>query len=117
LTIYEYRARIVRVVDGDTVHAEVDLGCDVHVALTLRLAEINAPELATADGKASKAWLENQLALTSGLVTLRTEKDHREKYGRYLARIYSGEPGLSGVSVNDLMIAARMAVPYDGGKR
>jgi micrococcal nuclease len=115
--MYEYRARIVRVVDGDTVHADVDLGCDVHVALTLRLAEINAPELATADGKASKAWLEKQLALTDNLVTVHTIKDHREKYGRYLAHVYSGQPGISGVSINDLMVAARMAVPYDGGKR
>ncbi len=42
--MYEYRARITRVIDGDTVEAEIDLGFHVSLTVTLRLAGINAPE-------------------------------------------------------------------------
>jgi endonuclease YncB( thermonuclease family) len=45
VVVYEYRATIIDVVDGDTVHAEVDLGCDTSIKLAIRLAAINAPEL------------------------------------------------------------------------
>ena len=41
--MYEYRARITRVIDGDTVEAEIDLGFHVTFTATLRLTGINAP--------------------------------------------------------------------------
>jgi endonuclease YncB( thermonuclease family) len=64
----------------------------------------------TPEGKVAKAWLEAHLP--KGTVTIQTEKDHREKYGRYLATLFVG-----GVNVNAAMIADGQAVPYDGGKR
>lgn len=103
--MYEYRMTVLRVVDGDTIHAEVDLGCDIHVDLILRLARINAPEMSTPEGPYAKTYLES--LLTPGPVLLRTIKDRREKFGRYLAELFVGD-----INVNDEMVNTGHAVPY-----
>ncbi len=113
ILVYEYQAKIVRVVDGDTVHAEVDLGFDIRFTMKLRLMGINAPELRTDDGKSARDFL-MRLLMVNGeyqTCTIRTEKDRTEKYGRYLATIFvpSGEFALN---VNLEMIENGYAVPY-----
>ncbi len=45
--MYNYNAKCIRVVDGDTIDAEIDLGFDVKVKKRIRLAGINAPESRT----------------------------------------------------------------------
>jgi micrococcal nuclease len=110
--IYEYPATVVRIVDGDTIEARIDV--DVGFGLTtsftqpLRLAGINAPEVHGASkpaGLAAAAWLASQLPL-GAVVTTRTDKP-REKYGRYLATLYrDGEA----TSLNEQMVAAGHAV-------
>lgn len=110
--MYEYAATVLRIVDGDTLHATIDLGFDQRVDKTLRLAGIDAPEKNTPEGFAALAWLEQRLALSGMRVLITTEKDRREKYGRYLAWLVDGED-----SINMQMIDAGHAVPYDGGKR
>lgn len=118
--MYTYRlAELIKVIDGDTVRAQVDLGCDVRINLTLRLARINAPEIATDEGKAARDHLATLLAHPPANYTLRTIKDRREKYGRYLAEIdYNLPPAAEAVSptvnLNDQMVADGHAVPYDG---
>lgn len=103
--MYEYRATILRVVDGDTVHAEVDLGMDIRVRATLRLAGINAPEIGTPTGVAARAFLAERLGL--GALVIRTTRDRREKFGRYLATLLVGD-----LNLNEAMVAAGHAVPY-----
>jgi micrococcal nuclease len=93
--MYEYAAQVTRVVDGDTVHARVDLGCDVRIDLTLRLYGIDTPELPTAEGKAARDYLAGRLTEVGGRVTIKTEKDRREKYGRYLATLLVGAENLN----------------------
>jgi micrococcal nuclease len=115
--MYEYQAMILRIVDGDTVHAEVDLGMDVYINVVLRLAHINAPELNTPEGRAAKSALMTELGWVSTggpmTVTIKTIKDRKEKYGRYLAEIYLED----GTYVNQYMIDSGNAVPYEGGPR
>lgn len=99
--MYEYRARITRVIDGDTVEAEIDLGFHVSLSVTLRLAGINAPETKGVErprGLAATRFLDSLLTeLTGGTrqVTVRTQKDVTEKYGRYLAELITGETNLN----------------------
>jgi micrococcal nuclease len=109
--MYEYTARVIRVVDGDTLWLDVDLGFDVARKDSFRLWGINAPEHGTPEGDAATQWLKDQLA---GLETVRvaTQKDKREKYGRYLATLWVGSR-----CVNTDMVEAGHAVPYGGGKR
>jgi endonuclease YncB( thermonuclease family) len=107
--VYEYRARALRVVDGDTLHAELDLGLDVRLRLTLRLANIDAPELPTPEGKAARAWLQENLGVE--WFTVRTVKDRKEKYGRYLGVLLVEDPK-GARNLNAEMIALGLARPY-----
>lgn len=112
--MYEYRARVIRVIDGDTLELEVDLGFDVFRNDTFRLAAINAPETSTDQGKAVKRFVEDLLPKGTE-VFIQTIKDKKEKYGRYLAWIYFDASGT--FSLNEQLLDNEMAVPYSGGKR
>lgn len=90
--MYEYAASILKVVDGDTVHADLDLGLDARMRTTLRLAGINAPELSTQAGPPARAFLQYLLA-TGGPLVVRTVKDKREKYGRLFSLDLEGHRG------------------------
>jgi endonuclease YncB( thermonuclease family) len=97
--------------DGDTLHAGIDLGLNVAINETIRFYGVNAPELATAAGKASLAWVQQWFTTNcpNGKFVLTTVRDAREKYGRYLGIIFA--PG--GIeSLNDALVAAGQAVPY-----
>ncbi len=95
---YKYRAEIVRVVDGDTVDAEVDLGFDVKLSARFRMQGINAPEKNTQEGKKSLERLAELLPVGSQVV-VQTTKDKREKYGRYLGTFL-----VAGKSVNQQLV-------------
>ena len=47
--MFEYKAKITRVIDGDTVDAMIDLGFSVHRKIRIRLHGINTPESRTKD--------------------------------------------------------------------
>lgn len=112
---YEYRAVIRDVHDGDTVKVDVDLGWGVWLhARSLRLVGLNAPELNTAAGKEARDYLTTVLPLASP-VTIRTELDKTEKFGRMLATIWDNDRGdVYGDSVNDMLIRTKHAVAWDG---
>lgn len=111
--MYEYRATVIRVIDGDTVDLRVDLGFDAALNMRVRLTGLDAPERGKSGGTEATAWLTEKLK-TRAEIIIKTSKDSREKYGRYLAEIYLlGDA----VSVNRQMIEAGHASPYDGGKR
>lgn len=91
--MYEYRAQLIRVVDGDTVWLDVDLGFDVRRKDSFRLYGINAPEMSTPEGTAAKEWLVERLK--DAAITITTEKDKREKFGRYLCTLWVGDANLN----------------------
>lgn len=88
---------------------DVDLGFDIKRKDTFRLYGVNAPEMSTDAGKAAKAWLVERLETVPTLIVT-TEKDRREKYGRYLAKLWDGYG--QGFSINDEMMAEGHAVAY-----
>jgi micrococcal nuclease len=111
--MYEYSARVTKIVDGDTVHLEIDLGLDTQRKIVCRLARINAPEMSTAEGLAAKQYLAALLGPDMiGGVTVRTIKDRKERYGRYLVEI-EGSHG----NVSDAMVKGGMAVLYQAKAR
>ncbi len=86
--MFQYAATVVRVVDGDTMYIDIDLGFFIRMTVSVRLMGINTPELKGATreaGLASKAYVANALPVGS-LVVVTTYK--AEKYGRYLADVY-----------------------------
>jgi endonuclease YncB( thermonuclease family) len=117
ITSFVYPAKVVRVVDGDTVSVElvlidVDLGFNVNVrvphVITLRLGGINAPETSTDAGKVASVFLKTLLEPGTDC-TVYTVKDRTEKYGRYLAWIHIDGDEF----VNDIMIAKGHAIEYN----
>lgn len=111
-----YVATIIDHVDGDTSHVLVSLGFDAQIKLTIRWADLDAPEMSTQAGRESRDEVIRRLPIGSRCL-LTTIKDRREKYGRYLGTFWTmpREPG--DVSVNDQMVGLGYARPYDGGKR
>lgn len=107
--MYEYKATIIKVTDGDTVIAEVSLGFRISVEITIRLAGINAPEVRGAQrlkGIEARDFLRSKVLMKN--VLIKTYKDKTEKYGRWLADIW-----MDGVNINQEMIINGHAVAYD----
>jgi len=114
--MYEYRAHVRSVYDGDTIRADIDCGFGIWTAnQSLRLLGIDAPELGKPGGKEARDYLRGLLPVGTA-VTIRTVKDETEKYGRLLATIVKADDTLT-IPVNDAMVLAGHAVPYNGGPR
>lgn len=105
--MYEYACHVVRVIDGDTVAAQISLGFNISYNTNIRLAGINAPELSTGEpGAKSKAMLAD-LLLEKPNIIVTTKKAHEfEKYGRVLGTFV-----VDGINVNQRMIDGGFAVP------
>ena len=115
-----YNAKVVRVVDGDTLDLMVDLGFSIHHKIRVRLNGVNTPESRTRD-LAEKAlglkandyvvdWLDGHPE-----IVLETSKDKAGKFGRILATIWSD--GEMTACLNKDLIDSGNAVEYFGGKR
>ena len=118
---YIYRIRsIAKVVDGDTIDADIDLGFDITLSKRIRLAGIDTPESRTKDeyekklGLESKEWLKKHLEGAKDILIKTELPDSTEKYGRIIGHLYiNGEE----ISVNNKMINEGYAWEYDGGTK
>ena len=103
---YTYKATIVSVYDGDTVTADIDLGFRVWIRdEKLRLSRINTPEVRGVqrpDGLISRDWLRDMILGKE--VIIKTLKDKKGKYGRYIVEIY-----FDGQNINDLLVENGLA--------
>jgi len=119
--MYEYRCKIVRVVDGDTADVDIDLGFGVWLKKQrIRFYGIDTPESRTSDdvekiyGKAASAFVESYLPVNS-VQTLITHKDAVGKYGRILGQFKCYDSEIDAwIILNDLMIEKHHAVAYHG---
>ena len=94
--MYTYAAKLIEVIDGDTVDLLIDLGFGVHVKERCRLYGIDAAEMPTEAGKTAKAYLESLIGAAKELYVAtrkmtRKPKEKTDKYGRYLAVLYKGD--------------------------
>ncbi len=105
--MYEYRATILKHVDADTTRVNIDLGLDVTVRATIRWANINAPEISTPEGEDALSALQTMLPEGSRCI-IRTVKDRREKYGRYLGTFILED----GTNMNIWMVDNGFATSY-----
>jgi micrococcal nuclease len=118
---YIYRIKsITKVVDGDTIDADIDLGFDISLTKRIRLAGIDTPESRTKDeyekklGLESKDWIKNRLEFAKDILIKTELPDSTEKYGRIIGHLYiNGED----VSINNQMIADGYAWEYNGGTK
>ena len=112
--MYTYKAKLDRIIDGDTVDAHIDLGFDITIHKRIRLAGIDTPESRTRDleekarGLASKDRL---IELLDGGEFILESKEVG-KYGRVLGTLH-----VEDVNVNETLVQEGFAVEYWGGKK
>ena len=113
--MFEYKCKLLRVVDGDTVDVDIDLGFGVWLRKQrIRLYGIDTPESRTRDlvekkyGLAAKKFLTNMLDDDGGII-LKTHKDKTGKFGRILGELWTFD-----TNINDKMVYEHHAVAYHG---
>jgi micrococcal nuclease len=116
--MYEYRVKqVLKIVDGDTIDVDIDLGFNISYTQRVRLAGIDTPESRTKDLAEKKLGLESkkylaELLKVANQIVIRTEKpDSTEKYGRILGWIFLDG---SNESVNASLVASGYAWDYSG---
>ena len=115
--MYQYRCQILRVVDGDTVDIDIDLGFGVWMRKQrVRLYGVDTPESRTRDleektfGMMAKKYVKGYLPIGTDQI-LRTHKDGKGKFGRILGE-FVVEEGMT--TLNALLIKNHHAVEYTG---
>ena len=116
--MHEYSCVITRVVDGDTVDVDIDLGFGIWIHKErIRLYGIDTPESRTRDleekkyGFAAKDYLTGMLDDTQ--IILKTHKDDKGKFGRILGELWRTS-NYADKSINEYMIEKHHAVRYMG---
>jgi micrococcal nuclease len=112
-----YVKKVTKIVDGDTIDVEIDLGFNISYSQRVRLAGIDTPESRTTDKYEKALGLEvkkklGELIANAKTIVIKTElPDSSEKYGRILGWLY-----LDGAekSVNEALIAGGYAWGYMG---
>ena len=120
--VYNYKCQLVKVVDGDTIDVDIDLGFDVWLRnQRVRLHGIDTPESRTrnleekARGLLSKQYIVDRCPVGSSIMI---ESLDRGKFGRILGNIWeSGQDANPDTSINKRMIADGFAVEYYGGSK
>ena len=122
--MYTYKAKLDRVVDGDTIDVHIDLGFDVSVKKRVRFVGMNAPESRTRDLKEKALGLaakDRVKAILAENPSFTLESTEIGKYGRVLGKIHinilNGSESLTQICLNDQLIKEGHAVEYHGGKR
>ena len=118
---YIYRIKsVTKVVDGDTIDADIDLGFDISLSKRIRLAGIDTPESRTTNvkekamGLESKDWLKKTLEGAKDILIKTELPDSTEKYGRIIGHLFiNGQE----TSLNNQMIYEGYALAYDGGTK
>ena len=117
--MYEYRCTVVKIVDGDTVDVDIDLGFGIWMRNErIRLLGIDTPESRTRDkeekkyGLAAKKYLTEMLNDEGGIV-LKTKKDAEGKFGRVLGELWR-TTDYADKSINQYLVDEHHAVQYYG---
>ena len=116
--MYEYRVKkVLKIVDGDTIDVDIDLGFNISYYQRVRLAGIDTPESRTTDKKEKELGLEVKDRLKKAIdaatnIIIKTEKpDSSEKYGRILGWVFLDD---NKVSINQTLIDEGYAWAYMG---
>ena len=107
--MYEYKATVTKVYDGDTITVDFDLGFGILIRKQkIRLVGINTPEVRGSEkpqGIISRDALRQRIL--GKVVTIKTSKDKKGKYGRWLGEVFVEDE-----NINQWLITEGYAKPY-----
>ena len=106
--VYTFKAKVVNVVDGDTIDCEIDLGFRISIKQRIRLARIDTPERKQDGFQAAKDYLHQRILGKQIILKISS----RSKWGYYLGEIYLGDK-----NINQELVTEGHAVEYDGGTK
>ena len=118
--MFDYRCKVTRVVDGDTIDVNLDLGFSVWHLARVRMLGIDTPESRTRNleekalGLASKARLKE--LLKGNKIEIECSKE-KGKFGRVLGIVWATDKEGNRVNCNDQLCSEGHARPYSGGKK
>ena len=118
--MFDYRCKLLRVVDGDTIDVNLDLGFNVWHKARVRMLGIDTPESRTRNleekalGLASKARLKE--LLKGKIVEIECSKE-KGKFGRVLGIVWTTDKESNRINCNQRLIEEGHARPYFGGKK
>ena len=113
--MYEYGCKVTRVVDGDTIDVDLDLGFDIIYKCRVRLYAIDTPESRTRNkdekvrGKLAAKFLQDAISNGKNVILQTQLKDSKGKFGRVLASVI-----IDGININQQMVTNHLAVRYEG---
>ena len=113
--MYEYGCQVTRVVDGDTIDVDLDLGFDIIYKCRVRLYGIDTPESRTRNkdekvrGKLAAKFLQNAISNGENVILQTQLKDSKGKFGRVLASVVVDK-----ININQQMVTNHLAVRYEG---
>lgn len=117
--MYTYKAKLVRVINGDTLDIEIDLGFDIIIKQRLKLYGINTPDSRSTNVTIKQKGLDVKQRLI-GILTkefkVETMLNKRGKYGRILGKVYIVDENDNEVCINELLVDEGLAVRYNIGK-
>ena len=105
--MYHYRAKLIRVIDGDTVVLEIDVGFHMTTKQHIRLLGIDAPEKRGESKEAGMLAKEHLIKLLEGIDILIVYTEKSDSFGRWLGTLYT-----EGHDINQAMIDDGHAVKY-----
>lgn len=118
--LFTYKAKLEKVIDGDTLLVTFDFGLEFTISQKLRLRGIDCPKMDTEEGKRAKRFVEARLK-GCDFIIVKTYKDRSDKFDRYLADIFyktgasdSWLVAREGNFLNQELLNERLAVKYQG---
>ena len=117
--MYTYKAKLDRVIDGDTIDVNMDLGFDITIKKRIRLTGIDSPESRTRDLEEKKRGLASRDRLIELLDkgSLVVESNEVGKYGRVLGTLHVYPGDKLPININETLVKEGHAVEYWGGKK
>jgi len=114
--MHKYKFNLTKVIDGDTIDGQIDLGFNILYKVRIRLSGIDTPETRTRNLTEKKYGIEakNKLLelLTSDSEDIVVQSHGLGKFGRVLGTLYVGDK-----NINDIMISDGYAIEYHGNKK
>ena len=118
--MYQYKIKLDRVIDGDTIDCMIDLGFDISTKKRIRFLGINTPESRTRDLEEKKRGLEAKARLKEileGANEIHLDSHGVGKYGRVLGEIFIESADGTRLCINEQLKIEGHAYAYHGGKK
>lgn len=116
--LWNYQARFIRAKDGDTIVVDIDLGFNITMRKSVRIAGVDTPERGQPGHKEAKEFIQQLFSKATGDFPLRLQTIKvEEKYGRYLAKVDGSFIDESISDIGSYIMEKGYGKEYHGGTR